>query len=158
MKCRSAAPFTMLLACLLCTAAAIADEPHLLLGVWHVDVAKLTTPAPPKSVTITLTEAGDGRYRMNVDIIGHDGWESHATGIFKPDGTPFPAVGSSDVDIVSMTMPSRKILVMGAGIAGQPSYTRVYSLSDDGQHMIETVVGQGKDGRPFTRVNTWNRQ
>lgn len=39
-----------------------------------------------------------------------------------------------------------------------PSYTRVYSLSDDGKHMIETVVGQGKDGKPFTRVNTWNRQ
>jgi hypothetical protein len=78
--------------------------------------------------------------------------------MFKPDGTPATARGSSDVDVVSMTMPSRRILVMGAGMAGNPSNTRVFSLSDEGKQMIETIVGHGPDGTPYTRVNTWNRK
>jgi hypothetical protein len=136
---------------------ATAAEKHLLLGTWSVDVSKLTTPNPPRSVTIVLAEVGGGKYKMGVDIIDHDGKASHGEGIFKPDGTASHASGSVDVDVVSMTMPSRRILVMGAGIAGHPSNTRVFSLSDDGKHMIETVVGHKTDGTPTTRVDVWNR-
>jgi hypothetical protein len=115
-------------------------------------------PNAPKGVTITLSEVGSGKYKMSVDIIDHDGQASHGEGVFKPDGTPSPAIGSLDVDIVSMTMPSRKILVMGAGMAGMPSSTRVFSLSDDGKHMIETVIRHGEKGVPITRVDIWDRK
>jgi hypothetical protein len=135
-----------------------AAEKHLLIGTWKVDASKLPTPNPPKSVTIVLADAGGGKYKMSVDIVDHEGKASHGEGIFKPDGTASRASGSLDVDVVSMTMPSRRILVMGAGIAGHPSNTRVFSLSDDGKHMIETVVGHGPDGTPTTRVDIWNRQ
>jgi hypothetical protein len=136
----------------------LAAEKHLLVGTWTVDASKLTTPNPPKSVTIVLADAGGGKYKMSVDIVDHDGKASHGEGIFKPDGTASPATGSVDVDVVSMTMPSSRILVMGAGIAGHPSNTRVFSLSDDGKHMIETVVGHRPDGTPTTRVDIWSRQ
>jgi hypothetical protein len=136
----------------------VAADKHLLVGRWAVDASKLVMPNPPRSVTIVLAEAGGGKYKMSVDIVDHDGKASHGEGVFKPDGTASPASGSLDVDVVSMTMPSKSILVMGAGIAGHPSTTRVFSLSDDGKHMIETVVGHKPDGIPTTRVDIWNRQ
>jgi hypothetical protein len=140
-------------------ATAAAADKHELLGAWSVDVAKLQQPEPkPRNVTITLTEAGAGRYRMEVDITAPDGTVSHAEGTFTPDGTPARGQGSLDVDIVSMTMPSRKILVMGAGMAGHPASSRVFSLSDDGTHMIETIIRHQPDGTPYTRVNTWTRK
>jgi hypothetical protein len=149
---------TAFLMAILSMAPAFSGEKHLLLGTWGVEVSKLTMPQAPRSVTIALAEAGDGNFKMSVDIVSPDGTKSHAEGIFKPDGTPAAARGSLDVDIVSMTMPSQRILVMGAGMAGNPSNTRVFSLSDDGKQMIETIVSHGTDGTPHTRVNTWNRK
>jgi hypothetical protein len=136
----------------------IGAERHRLLGKWALDVSKLTVPNPPRSVTIVLAEVAGEKYRMSVDIVDHEGAKSHGEGVFKADGTASRATGSLDVDIVSMTMPSRKILVMGAGIAGHPGNTRVFSLSDDGKHMIETVVGHRSDGTPTTRVDIWSRR
>jgi hypothetical protein len=137
---------------------ASAAETNRLVGTWSVDASKLTMPNPPKRVTMTLADAGAGNYKMSVDIVDHQGKASHGEGVFKPAGTASPATGSLDVDVVSITMPSRRILVMGAGMAGHPSTTRVFSLSDDGKHMIETVVGHRFDGTPTTRVDSWTRQ
>lgn len=154
---RAATTFHVLLVSLLLVTPAFSGEKHLLIGTWAVDVSKLLNPQPPRSVTIALAEAGDGAFTMTVDIVSPDGTKSHAEGIFKPDGSPFPAKGSADVDVVSMTMPSQRILVMGAGMAGNPSNTRVFSLSDDGRQMIETIIGHGAGGVPYIRTNTWNR-
>ena len=149
----------MLVVGLFMTAAPIsAAGKHLLLGTWDVDISKLSQPNPPKAVTIVLEEVGDGRYKMSVDIVGQDGTKSHGEGTFKPDGTPSPAVGSADVDVVSITMPNKRTLVLGAAFKGHPSNTRVFSLSDDGRHMIETVVSHAPDSTPTIRVNTWNRR
>jgi hypothetical protein len=136
----------------------LADEKHLLLGTWALEAPTLTTPNPPRGVTITLSEVGGGKFKMSVDIIDSQGKASHGEGVFTPDGTASPAKGSLDVDVVSMTMPSRKILVMGAGMAGQPSSTRVFSLTDDGKHMIETLIRHSANGTPITRVDTWDRK
>ena len=149
-------PVLLGLCCL--TDPLFADGRFSLLGTWEVEASKLTMPNAPKRVTITLSEAGGGKYKMSVDIVDYQGKASHGEGVFTPDGTVSAATGSLDVDIVSMTMPSRNILVMGAGIAGQPSSTRVFSLSDDGKHMIETVVRHGDKGVPITRVDIWDRK
>jgi hypothetical protein len=135
-----------------------AEGKFSLLGTWEVEAAKLAIPNAPKGVTITFSDAGGGKYKMSVDIVDYQGKASHGEGVFTPDGTVSAATGSLDVDIVSMTMPSRNILVMGAGIAGQPSSTRVFSLSDDRKHMIETVVRHGEKGVPITRVDIWDRR
>jgi hypothetical protein len=136
----------------------LAKERFSLLGTWGIEASKLTMPNAPKGVTITFSEVGGGKYKMSVDIVDYQGKASHGEGVFTPDGTVSAATGSLDVDIVSMTMPSKNILVMGAGIAGQPSSTRVFSLSDDGKHMIETVVRHGEKGVPITRVDIWDRR
>jgi hypothetical protein len=148
-----------LLASLLCAAPAFsAEQKHQLLGTWSVDVSRIQQPHPPKSVTITVAEAAEGSYQMTVVIVSPSGETTRAESVFKADGTAAPARGSLDVDIVSMTMPSDRILVMGAGIAGHPSSSRVFSLSDDGKHMVETIIRHLPDGTPYTRTNTWTRQ
>lgn len=129
-----------------------------LLGTWSVDVARLQQPDPPRSVTITWAEAGEGRYRMTVVIEAPDGSKTTAEGVFTPDGSASKAVGSLDVDIASMTMPNSHTLVMGAGFAGHPASSRVFTLADDGKHMIETVIRHLPDGTPYSRVFHWTRQ
>jgi hypothetical protein len=148
----------VLLASLLVGAPAFSGDDHKLLGTWSVDVSKMQQPNPPKSVTLVLAEAGEGTYKMTVDIVSFDGAKSHAEGTFKSDGTASRAVGSPDLDIASVTMPNQGILVMGTGYSGKPSSSRVWSLADDGKHMIETVIRHLPDGTPYTRTFTWIRQ
>lgn len=147
------------LAFLLCawSLAAVSAEKHLLLGKWMVDIEKVQSPNPPKSVTLTLDDAGDGAYHISVVIEMPDGKSSTAAGTFKPDGSAVRVTGSEDVDLVSMTMPSRRMLVMGGAFGGHPASTRVWSLSDDGEHMIETAIRHLPDGTPYQRVVSWTR-
>ena len=150
-------PVVPLLLGMLTVIPAFAAKQSLLLGTWTIDLSKLTMPGPPKRVTIVFADAGSGKYKMTVDIIDHDGTTRQAASLFKTDGTPARQLGNADYDVVSMTMPSRRILVMGGGFAGHPGNTRVFSLSDDGKNMIETVVSHGRDRTPHTRVDIWNR-
>jgi hypothetical protein len=146
-----------LLTLLISMVPAFADQGHLLIGTWILDVSKLTMPNPPKSVTIVLADVGGGQYKMSVDIVDDNGAKRHGATTFTPDGAPSQEVGNADYDVVSMTMPSRRILVMGGGFDGHPANTRVFSMSDDGRHMIETVVLHNPDGTPHTRVDFWTR-
>jgi hypothetical protein len=127
-------------------------------GAWNVDVTRLPIPEPPASVTITWADAGGGRVKMSVDILDRKGVATHAESTFPLDGTATRAEGSLDVDIVSMTMPSERVLVMGAGMRGNPSNTRIFAISADGRHMSETIVSHAPGGIPTTRVNQWTRK
>jgi len=154
---RTASIISGLLMLLISVRPALSDPRNLLVGTWSVDVSKLTMTDAPKSVTLVLAEVDGGKYKMTVDIVDHDGARRHGESTFKPDGTSAPAVGTADYDLVSMTMPSRRILVMGGGFKGHPANTRVFSLSDDGKHLIETVVSHTPEGTPHTRVDFWTR-
>ena len=136
----------------------IAAEKHALLGTWMVDIATVQSPNPPKSVTLTLEEAGEGTYRLAVTIEASDGSKSKSEGTFMPDGSVNRVAGNQDFDVVSMTTPTRQILVMAGGFQGHPSSTRIWSLSDDGKKMIETAVRHLPDGTPYQRVVSWTRQ
>jgi hypothetical protein len=149
---------TLSVALLVVAPAALAADAHRFFGSWQVDVSKLPIPEPPASVTITWSDAGGGKLKMNVDIVDRRGVKSHAEATIPLDGSPTRAVGSLDVDVVSMTMPSDRVLVMGAGMAGSPSNTRVFTMSDDGKHMSETIISHGAGSIPATRVNEWTKQ
>jgi len=150
----------VLLAALLCASSltAFAAEKHALLGTWKVDIATVQSPNPPKSVTLTLEEAGEGAYHITVTIETPDGSKSKSEGTFKPDGSTNRVTGNADFDVVSTTMPTRRMLVMAGAFGGHPSSTRIWSLSDDGKQMIETAVRHLPDGTPYQRVVTWTRQ
>jgi len=150
--------FVLLLSLLLWQSSALSADAHLFFGSWQVDVAKLSTPNPPASVTITWADAGDGRVKMSLDILDSRGTKSHQESIFALDGSPSRVAGSLDVDVVSMTTPIDRVLVMAAGMAGNPSNTRVFTVSDDGKQMSETIVGRGPGNIPATRVNSWTKR
>jgi len=154
---RTASLIPRLAMLLIFTVPAFSDPASLLIGTWRIDVSQLKMPSPPQRVTIALAAVGSSQYKMIVNIVDHDGSTRHGETTFKADGTPSPATGNADYDIVSMTMPSRRVWVMGGGYKGFPGNTRVFSLSDDGQHMIETVVSHTPNGVPHTRVDVWNR-
>ena len=147
----------MLLVLFMAVAPAFAAEKHHLLGTWMVDVSKLTTPDPPASVTMVLVEAGGGAYTMSIDIVTRDGIKLHSGGTFTPGGGTVAVQGNDEVDIVTFAMPSKNILVMGAGLAGHPSHTRIWSQADDGKHMIETIVGHIDGKTPHIRTVIWDR-
>ena len=155
---RTASISGVLIALLMSRVPAFANQENLLVGAWTVDVSKLTMPNPPNSVTLVLAVIGGGKYQMTVEIHEHSGERRHGACTFTPDGTSsHDCTGTADYDVVSMTMPSRRVLIMGGGFQGHPANTRVFSLSEDGRHMIETVVSHAPDGTPRTRVDIWNR-
>lgn len=142
------------------SAIASAGEPHRLVGTWAVDVSRIDQPNPPKSVTLTLVAADAGAYRMSVDIEAPDGQVIHAESesAVKPDGTAVRVQGSQDVDVVTVSMPNSRTLVMGGGFQGHPSSSRVWTLADDGKEMIEIAIRHLPDGTPYMRKFYWKRK
>ena len=63
-----------------------------------------------------------------------------------------------DVDVVAMSMPNSRTLVMGGGFQGHPSSSRVWTLSDDGKEMIEFAIRHLPDGTPYMRKFYWKRK
>ena len=130
-----------------------------LLGSWAVDVTRLPIPpeARPKRVTFTFRHAGGGKWRTNVDIIGNDGSESHASSTYTPDGTSVPVEGSPEADIAAVRLPAPDVMVLALGKGGIPASTRVYTVAADGRNMTETAVYFGEDGKPIMRTNYFTR-
>ena len=125
---RTASIISGLLTLLISIVPAFADQGHLLIGTWTIDVSKLTMPNAPKSVTIALARVGGGQYKMSVDIVDGDGAKRHGVTTFKPDGAPSPELGNADYDVVSMTMPSRRIWVMGGGLKASSQYPSLLAV------------------------------
>ncbi len=132
--------------------------PSPLLGSWAVEVERLPMPpeARPKSVTISYTDIGGGKWRTNVDIIGKD-YENHTAGIYTPDGTPYVVEGSPEADIAAVKLPAPNVMVMVLGKGGVPASTRVYTVAPDGRSMIETAGYIGEGGKPVMRTNYFTR-
>lgn len=139
-------------------ALAQTGAPSPLLGSWAVDVSKLPIPpeARPKSVTISYTDVGGGKWRTNVDIIGND-YENHTAGTYTPDGTPYAVEGSPEADIAAVKLPAPNVMVLALGKGGAPASTRVYTVAPDGKTMIETAAYIGDDGKPVMRTNYFTR-
>ena len=128
-----------------------------ILGVWHVDVSRLPIPQPTKSVTLKVVAIGNDTWRMDIDTLNQDGAIIHADATFMLDGSPTQVTGSLDIDVVSITLPNARTLVMGTSLTGRWSNMRVFSLSDNNKQMTETITGLGPDGKPRTRTNIWRR-
>jgi hypothetical protein len=104
-----------------------------------------------------LAEARSGSYTMTIEIVTRAGKTIHTGGEFKPDGSLNPVSGSEELDVATFAMPNRRSLVMGAALAGQPRHTRVWTLSDDGTYMTETIVGHIDGKTPHIRTAIWRR-
>ena len=135
------------------------SAPSPLLGSWAVDVLRMSAPpeARPRSVTITYSDVGEGKWRTNVDIVGGDGSKLNAVGTYKLDGTPAPSKGYPGADTAVATMPARNVMVMALYKDGMPRTTRTYVVAPDGGSMTETVVYLNLNGTPEMLTNHFNR-
>jgi hypothetical protein len=149
----------LLAAGLFSASPALAQSVSPLLGSWAVDTTRLPIPpeARPKSVTFTYGDAGKGKWRTTVDIIGNDGSESHAVSVATLDGAPAPVTGSSEADMIALKVPVSDVLVMALGKGGVPASTRIYTVAPDLKSMVETAVYFGADGKPIMRTNYLTR-
>lgn len=130
-----------------------------LAGRWVVDVSRLWIPpaARPKSVTITFSEPGEGRWQTQVDIVDAGGGMSHVVGVAALDGKAAKVDGSAEADAVALRMPEPGVLVMALSKSGVPASTRIYTVGAGGRTMTETVAYLGSDGLPFMRTNYFSR-
>ncbi len=130
-----------------------------ILGAWAVDVSQLPIPeeSRPESVTMTFSDAGEGRYRTNVDIVAAGGSESHGHSTYLPDATPAAVVDSPEADLGAVRMPAPGVLVMALSRGGVPGSIRIYTVAPGNQTMTETAVYYRPDGTPVMRTNHFTR-
>ena len=141
-------------------AAASASSQSPLLGSWAVDVSRLSMPpqARPKSVTITFSDAGGGKWSTKVDILGGDGSRRHMSSTYLLDGTASPIDGdTAEADVAAVKVPLPNVMVLELGRRGIPASTRVYTVSADRKTMIETAAYIGERGKPVFRTNYFTR-
>jgi hypothetical protein len=130
-----------------------------LLGSWAVDVTRLPMlpAARPKSVTITFSDAGGGKWTTHVDIVGGDGAQTHATSNAALDGTAASVKDSPEADTIALKLPAPDVLVMDLVKGGIPASTRVYTVAADGGTMIETASYAGSQGLPMMQTHYFTR-
>ena len=129
------------------------------LGRWAVDVAKLPLPPEqrPKSVTMTFSDVGGGKWSTTVDIVGLDGSVSHSVSTYTLDGTPAPLSNNVEYDHVAITTPLPNVLVMALSKEGTPGTTRIFTIAADGKTDIETHVYQTAEGPLSMKTADWKR-
>jgi hypothetical protein len=151
-----------LLVILLSSAGAALGAPvrSPLVGHWVLQVDKLSmmpTEARPKRVDLEFAEAADGRWNSRVQIVDQADHELHSESTLSLDGTPGMGSGTYWVDVVAATMPAPGVLVMQFAWHGQPSSTRIYTVSEDGKTLTETEAFFRKDGTPAMRIAYFSR-
>lgn len=141
------------------SASALAADPAPLLGSWALDLEHSQIPVDqrPKSVTITYSDVGGGKWSSKVDVIGNGGGEIHATGTYPLDGSPAASTGYNNVDTVAAKVPEPNVLVMAFYKEGMPRTTRTYTVSSDGKSMSETIVWLNINGKPEITTNQFKR-
>jgi hypothetical protein len=155
-------PAIVLLAAAASVQSGHAAEPNAsasLIGSWSVDVSRLPIPpgARPKGVTITFSEEGKDRLRTKVQVVDPSGGQLEAEGVTPLDGTPTAVKSNFEADVSATIMPRPEVLIMQLAKDGTPASTRIYSVSADGESMIETVAYFGADGQPALRKNYFSR-
>ena len=149
---------TLLLAVAIPMTPASAEPASPLLGSWAVDLSRLPMPpeARPKSVTITYSDAGGGKWRADVDVLRPDGSKDHAESVYPLDGTPVPVAGNFEADTTAARLPEANVMIMALAKGGIPASTRIYTVAPDGKTMTETAV-YFRDGQPVMRTNHFTR-
>lgn len=150
----------LVLAALHATAAS-ARSPSIspLVGRWAVDVDSLSIPAHarPKSVVLEFRDGGKDRWTTQIEIVDPAGGRMRAESTLPLDGTPGPIAGNYWADVSAVTMPAPNVLVMQLADDGAPASTRIYSVTGDGNTLIETKAVFDEKGTPVLQTHRFKR-
>jgi hypothetical protein len=152
-------PLTLASAIAVTAAAAQSEAPSPLLGTWELDVARMPFPPEkrPKAATITYSDAGQGRWRTTLEVVGGDGLPIRAEGTYPLDGTATPSQGYPGVDMLATRVPAPNVMVAAFYKDHMPRTTRTYVVTPDGKTMTETVVWLNLNGKPEITTSYFDR-
>jgi hypothetical protein len=139
------------------TGTAFAADPAV--GTWKLNLAKSTfSPGPgPKSQTRIYAESAQGM-TVIVKTTAADGKDSTTNLTFKEDGKPYPASGSPDFDMVSVTRADALTIHSTQMKAGAIVGNAVRSVSKDGKTLTFAQKGTHAGGGKFDDVSVYDKQ
>ena len=139
------------------TGTALAADPAV--GTWKLNLAKSTfSPGPaPKSQTRIYTESAQGM-TVIVKTTAADGKDSTTNLTYKEDGKSYPASGSSDFDMVSISRVDALTIHSTQSKAGATTGNAVRSVSKDGKTLTFAQKGTHAGGAKFDDVSVYDKQ
>jgi|SRR5579862_1864110 len=128
-------------------------------GTWKLNVAKSTyDPGPaPKSATVTIAAAGQGR---KVTSKGVDA-QGKPTGIAYTanfDGKDYPVTGSPDYDMVSLKRVDANTVATTRKKGGKVVQTMTSVVAKDGKSYTSTATGTNAKGEKIHTVAVYEKQ
>jgi hypothetical protein len=139
------------------TGTALAADP--VVGTWNLNPAKsIFTPGPaPKSQTRIYSESAQG-VTVIVKTTAADGKDSTTNLTFKEDGKSYPASGSPDFDMVSVTRVDAFTIHSTQMKAGATVGNAVRSVSKDGKTLTFAQKGTHAGGAKYDDVSVYDKQ
>jgi len=132
----------------------VAAESSPFLGLWELDLTRMPDSygPPPKRVTFSFRDVGDGQWRTEIDITAPDGSVRHSAIQYRRDGKMVPGEGDTgEADSAAFGAPAPNVLVMGLAKNRMLGAVRVYTISADGREMTESATNVDDKGAPFVR-------
>ena len=130
------------------------ESSSLFLGLWELDLSRLPDNygPPPKRVTYSFEDVGNGTWLTRIDITAPDGAVRHVALRYRRDGKATAGEGDSiDGDSAALKSPAPDVLVMSIAKDRRLGSVRVYAISDDGREMTESAAAVDGSGTPFVR-------
>src|SRR5258707_1504805 len=139
------------------TGSALAAD--AVVGTWKLNLTKSTfSPGPaPKSQTRIYAESAQGM-TVTVKTTAADGKDSTTNVTFKEDGKSYPASGTPDFDMVSVTRVDALTVHSTQTKAGAPVGAAVRTVSQEGKTLTFAQKGTHAGGGKYDDVSVYDRQ
>lgn len=150
---------TLLVGAIIAIGTGTALAADAVVGTWKLNLSKSTfSPGPaPKSQTRIYAESAEGM-TVTVKTTAADGKESTTNVTFKENGKSFPASGTPDFDMVSVTRVDALTVHSTQTKAGAPVGTAVRTVSKDGKTLTFAQKGTHASGGKYDDVSVYDRQ
>ena len=144
-------------------ASAQAASPDGFLGTWELDISKTPLPADPsaavpKSVTVTIKDAGGGKRTNQVVIVSADGKKVEQTPVTYGIEGSTSLTGNPQADSMTMTHPDASTEIVTNYKAGKQVQRSTAKLSVDGKQDVITIDSVDKNGKPVQQILIFNRK
>jgi hypothetical protein len=150
---------TLLVATIIAIGTGTALAADAVVGTWKLNLAKSTfSPGPaPKSQTRIYSQSAQG-ITVIVKTTAADGKDSSTTLTYKEDGKPYPASGSPDFDMVSVTRVDALTAHSSQMKAGATVGSAVRTVSKDGKTLTFAQKLTHANGTKYDDVSVYDRQ
>jgi hypothetical protein len=128
-------------------------------GTWKLNVAKSKyTPGPaPKSQTVKIEPAGEGRNRVTNDGVTATGQTTHVEYVAASDGKDYPIQGSDVIDTVSLKQIDSRTADRTDKKGGKIVQTLHAQVSADGRTLTVTVKGTNAEGQAVNATAVYEK-